>query len=137
MLCVKYSHIAMTSLNQNELETLRILWTRDELKPAEIQAQFSWPIENATLRSVLVNLVEKKHITRRLQGKAFFYAAKVPKATLLQTMMQTLARVFAGGSHQELVVQLMETSDLNPADLKLLRKTAAGLPSKKTKGKSK
>lgn len=137
MLCVKYSHIAMTSLNQNELEALRILWTQDELKPAEIQAQFSWPIENATLRSVLVNLVEKKHITRRLQGKAFFYAAKVPKATLLQTMMHTLAEVFAGGSHQELVVQLMETSDLKPADLKLLRKTAAGLPSKKSKGKSK
>ena len=80
--CVNLSHIFMTSLNQNELEALRILWERGELKPAEIQAHFSWPIENATLRSVLVNLVEKKHITRRLQGKAFFYAAAVPKATL-------------------------------------------------------
>ena len=107
------------------------------MKPAEIQARFSWPIENATLRSVLINLVEKKHVTRRLQGKAFFYAACVPKATLLQTMMQTLARVFAGGSHQELVIQLMKTSDIKPADLKLIRQTAAGLPSKKTKRKSK
>jgi predicted transcriptional regulator len=115
----------MLSLNQNELEALRILWERGELKPADIQAHFSWPIENATLRSVLVNLVAKKHITRRLQGKAFFYAASVPKATLLQTMTQTLARVFAGGSHQELVMQLMKTSDLKEADLKLIRKTAA------------
>ena len=127
----------MISLNQNELEALRILWGRGELKPAEIQAHFSWPIENATLRSVLVNLVGKQHVTRRLQGKAFFYAARVPKATLLQTMMQTLARVFAGGSHQELVVQLMETSDIKPADLKLIRQTAAGLASKKAKRKSK
>lgn len=127
----------MTSLNQKELEALRILWEQGELKPAEIQAHFSWPIENATLRSVLVNLVENKHITRRLQGKAFFYAALVPKATLLQTMMHTLARVFAGGSHRELVVQLMETSDIKPADLRLIRKTAAGLSSKKTKRKSK
>jgi predicted transcriptional regulator len=127
----------MTSLNQNELEALRILWEQGELKPAEIQAHFSWPIENATLRSVLVNLVENKHITRRLQGKAFFYAARVPKATLLQTTMQTLARVFAGGSHQELVVQWMETSDIKPADLRLIRQTAAGLSSKKAKRKSK
>jgi hypothetical protein len=52
-------------------------------------------------------------------------------------MIQTLARVFAGGSHQELVVQLMETSDIKPADLKLIRQTAAGLPSKKTKRKLK
>jgi BlaI family penicillinase repressor len=127
----------MYSMNQNELEALRILWERGALKPAEIQSDFSWPIENATLRSVLVNLVEKKHVTRRLQGKAFFYAARVPKATLLQTMMHTLARVFAGGSHQELVVQLMETSDIKAADIKLIRQTAANSAAKKTKVKSK
>src|ERR1700744_3145412 len=115
----------MLSLNQNELEALRILWEQGELKPADIQARFSWPIENATLRSVLVNLVAKKHITRRLQGKAFFYAASVPKATLLQTMTQALARVFAGGSHQELVMQLLKTSDIRDADLKLIREAAA------------
>ena len=129
--------MSMNSLNQNELEALRILWEEGELKPAEIQARFSWPIENATLRSVLVSLVGKKHVTRRLQGKAFFYAARVPKATLLQSMTQTLARIFAGGSHRELVVQLMETSDIKPKDLKLIRQTAAGLTSKKAKRTSK
>jgi predicted transcriptional regulator len=127
----------MNTMNQNELEAIRILWERGESKPAEIQAHFSWPIENATLRSVLVNLVRKRHVSRRLQGKAFFYAARVPKATLLQTAMQTLARVFAGGSHRELVVQLMETSDIKPADLKLIRQTAAGTQTKKPKGTSK
>jgi BlaI family transcriptional regulator, penicillinase repressor len=122
-------------MNQNELEALRILWEKGELKPAEIQAHFSWSIENATLRSVLVNLVEKKHITRRLQGKAFFYSSRVPKATLFQAMNQTLARVFAGGSHQELVVQLLETTDLKPADLKLLIETAAESKSPRRKSK--
>lgn len=125
------------SLNQNELEALRILWEKGELKPAEIQADFSWPIENATLRSVLVNLVEKKHVTRHLQGKAFFYAARVPKATMLQQLTHHLARVFAGGSHRELVAQLVETADLKRADLALLRQTAAGTLSTKNKRKSK
>ena len=131
------SQMRMIFLNQNELEALRILWDRGESKPAEIQACFAWPIENATLRSVLINLVERKHITRRLQGKAFFYSACVPKTTLLQTMMDSLARVFAGGSQRELVVQLMETSDLKPADLELVRQTAAGQVPRKTKRKSK
>ena len=121
---MKSSHIVMNSLNQNELEALRILWERGELKPAEIQSHFSWSIQNATLRSVLVNLVRRKQVTRRLQGKAFFYSARVPKATLLQTMTQTLARVFAGGSHRELVAQLIETSDIKAEDLKLIRQTA-------------
>jgi predicted transcriptional regulator len=120
----------MISLNENELEVLRILWEKGELKPAEIQAHFSWPIENATLRSVLVNLVEKKHVVRRLQGKAFFYAARIPKANLLESLMQHLARVFAGGSHKELVAQLVETADIQPADLQLLREAAAGAAAK-------
>jgi predicted transcriptional regulator len=127
----------LQSLNQNELEALRILWEHGELKPAEIQARFGWPIENATLRSVLVNLVAKRSITRRLQGKAFYYAAAIPKATLLATTLQTLARIFAGGSRQQLVMQLMETSDLKPADLALIRQTAAGSSSGTTPGKAK
>src|SRR6516165_6891936 len=120
-MCELITH-SMISLNENELEALRILWEVGPLKPADIQAHFSWPIENATLRSVLVKLVKKKHITRTLQGKAFFYAARVPKATLFQTAAQTLARIFAGGSHKQLVAQLLETSDIKPSDLELLRK---------------
>jgi len=127
----------MISLNENELEVLRILWEKGELKPAEIQAHFSWSIENATLRSVLVNLVEKKHVARRLQGKAFFYAARVPKASLLQNLTQRLAQVFAGGSYKELVAQLVETADIQPADLQLLRQAAAESAASKSKRKIK
>jgi BlaI family transcriptional regulator, penicillinase repressor len=127
----------MILLNQNELEALRILWTQGESKPGEIQTHFSWPIENATLRSALVNLVQKGHVTRRLQGKAFYYAACVPKARLLQTMMRTLARVFAGGSKTELVAQLVETGDIKPSDLELIRQTAAGGPPQKPKRRAK
>ena len=126
----------LISLNQNELETLRILWKEGELKPAEIQARFSWPIENATLRSVLINLVEKKHVRRRLQGKAYFYEARVPKTTLLQTMVQMLTRVFAGGSSRELVTQLLETGDIRPADLKVIRQAADGSSPAKSKRKT-
>jgi BlaI family transcriptional regulator, penicillinase repressor len=131
---VIFSHVDLTSLNRNELEALRILWERGPLKPAEIQTHFSWPIENATLRSVLVNLVDKNHVTRRLRGKAFHYAARVSKATSLKTTMRTLANVLAGGSHRELVVQLIETADINPADLDAIREAAARNIPKEAKG---
>ncbi len=113
------------SLNSNELEALRILWEQGELKPAAIQKQFSWPIENATLRSVLVKLVDEKYVARRLQGKAFLYAARLPKKTLLSSLTRHLARIFAGGSAQELVAQMVKTADIRPEDMELLRQTAA------------
>jgi predicted transcriptional regulator len=116
----------MISLNQNEMEALRILWERGESKPAEIQEQFAWPIDNGTLRSTLVNLVDKKHVTRARQGKAFYYSARVPKATALQTLARGLARIFAQGSTRELVAQLVDVTEVTPADLKLVRETAAG-----------
>lgn len=114
----------MIALNQNELEAMRILWEHGELKPGEIEDRFAWPIENATLRSVLVNLVEKGHATRRLHGKAFLYAAAVPRTSLLQSAMRSLARVFGAGSHRELVTQLVETDELTVEDLKALHQVA-------------
>jgi BlaI family transcriptional regulator, penicillinase repressor len=127
----------MISLNKNELEALRILWENGESKPAEIQERFSWKVDNGTLRSTLVNLVEKGHVRRKLQGKAFYYAPAVPKATLLQKMMSTLARVFAGGSHKELVAQLIKTGDIKPSDLERITQAAAGGLAGKGKRKSK
>jgi BlaI family transcriptional regulator, penicillinase repressor len=120
-------------LNQNELEALRILWEKGALKPAEIQSHFSWPIENATLRSVLVNLVEKGHVTRRLRGKAFFYGARVKKTALIQNMLHTMARVFAAGSKQELIAQLVRTGDIKPEDLEVIRRTIAEGATEETK----
>jgi len=106
-----------------------------ELKPAEIEAQFGWPIENATLRSVLVNLVAKKHIHRRRQGKAYYYAARLPKATMLQIMMKMVSRVFSEGSSKALVAQLVETGDIKPSDLKAIHEAASGSLTEKSKRK--
>lgn len=131
-ICVNVSHMEQLSLNENELEVLRILWEGGEQKPAEIEERFSWPIENATLRSVLVNLVEKQHVVRRRDGKAFRYATRLPKATVLQEMTRSLARIFSGGSTQQLVAQLVETDSLSPEDLKLLQETAAGAAGRNT-----
>ena len=121
------------ALNQNELEALRILWEKGALKPAEVQGHFHWPIENATLRSVLINLVEKGHVGRQQRGKAFFYQARVKKTALLQNMLHTMARIFAAGSKQELVAQLVKTGDIKPEDLEVIRRTLAQGTSEKTK----
>jgi predicted transcriptional regulator len=113
-------------LNHNELEVLRILWQCGEQKPAEIGGRFGWAIDNGTLRSVLVTLVDKGHVVRDLRGKAYFYRAKVPKRQLLQRWMRSMVRIFAGGSPGELMAQLVQTGDLRAADLERLRRLARG-----------
>lgn len=118
----------MNDLNRNELEALRVLWEHGKCKPADIQKHFGWPIENATLRSVLRVLVEDGHATRTKAGKAFFYQAKASKKGLMLRMARRLSEVFAGGSTAALVAQLMEIEKLSPADIGELRQTAEQQP---------
>ena len=114
----------MSQLNKNELEVLRILWSEGELKPAEIQEQFEWPIENPTLRSVLVGLVENGLISRQKRGKAFFYRAKARRKSHFSQSMRRMAKVFTGGSTAELIMQLLKQESLSPEEIEELKRVA-------------
>ena len=114
----------MAELNRNELEALRILWNRGSLKPADIQADFSWPIENATLRSTLIVLIEKGQVVREKSGKAFLYKAKGSPRGILSGMARLMAHVFAGGSTVDLIAQLIKTEKLSPREIEELRQIA-------------
>lgn len=114
----------MSDLNRNELEVLRILWNDGELKPAGILQRFAWEIENPTLRSVLVGLVEKKLVTRQKQGKAFFYKAKARRRSQFSRAMHRMADVFAGGSKAALIMQLLKQEQLSPAEIEELQRLA-------------
>lgn len=111
----------MEDLNRNELEAMRILWEHGMMKPAEIQEEFSWPIENATLRSVLVGLMEKGHVRRRKNGKAYYYRATSNRRKGLSRMARRMAQVFAGGSTAELIAQLIRMEKLSPKEIEELR----------------
>lgn len=115
----------MPDLNRNELEALRVLWNRQSaLKPAEIQADFAWPIENATLRSVLALLVEKGQVAREKRGKAFHYRAKQSPERILTRMARSMAHVFSGGSAAGLIAQLMRVEKVSPQEIEELRRIA-------------
>jgi predicted transcriptional regulator len=111
-------------LNPAELEALGILWADAPLKPAEIEAAFSYPIENATLRSVLRGLVEKGFLKRELDGKAYFYRPAKAARTVRRKLTERLASVFADGSRLGLIAQLIQDEKLTPEQLQELHKLA-------------
>ena len=122
----------MADLNRNELEALRILWDEGgALKPAEIQARFAWPIENATLRSVLAVLVEKDQASREKQGKAFHYRAKNSPERVLTRIARSMAHVFSGGSAAGLIAQLMRVEKVTPQEIEELHRVAGEAPKRK------
>jgi predicted transcriptional regulator len=116
----------MEQLNRNETEALRILWQSGAQKPADIQWSFGWPIENATLRSVLRGLIDQGLITRTKQGKAYFYRAKVSRESQLRRMVRRMADVFTGGSRADLILQMVRSEKLTTDEIEMLRRLADG-----------
>ena len=118
----------MSHLNRNELEALRVLWDLGELKPGEIQDQFSWEIDNGTLRSVLRILMGKGHVARLKSGKAYLYKARRTRKGVLSRMAKSMAQVFSEGSTAGLIAQLIEAEKLSPEEIDKLRKIAEDKP---------
>ena len=114
----------MIKLNENELEVLRLLWQTQPRKPAEIQADFGWDIDNGTLRSVLVAMVDNGLLKRKKDGKAFVYSARVRRETLLRRMVGRIADVFSDGSTGKLLMELASIEKLSSEDIEDLRKVA-------------
>ncbi len=112
-------------LNENELEVFRLLWQEAPRKPAEIQAAFQWEIDNGTLRSVLVSMVENGLLKRKKSGKAFLYSPRVRRETLLKRMVGRIADVFADGSTGKLLMELASIENLSDQELSELQEIAA------------
>ena len=111
----------MKPFTPGELEVMQVLWKHGELKPAEIEARFPRAIRNAALRSVLLVLLDKGHITRKKVGKAYYYAARTRSQRTLGQTVRRLADVFSGGSAAALIAQMIETSDLSPEEIREAR----------------
>ena len=112
-------------LSRTHLHVLQILWDAGEpLKASEIEGRFQWPIENATLRSVLRVLMERGEVEREKQGKAYFYQPKREKRRALAELFTGLAEVFSSGSRAGLIAQLLQEQTLAPDEIRELKRIA-------------
>ncbi|HOB74625.1 MAG TPA: BlaI/MecI/CopY family transcriptional regulator [Phycisphaerae bacterium] len=111
----------MARLTPGELEVMQVLWKESPLKPAEIEARLPRPIGNAALRSVLRVLLNKGHVKRAKQGKAYFYRPTQPAHSSFRQMAQKLADVFFGGSSLDLIAGLIKSEKLSDEDIRKLQ----------------
>ena len=116
----------MAQFTTGELDVMRILWEFGELKPAEIQSKFDREIKNPALRSYLTILLEKRHVTRRLVGKAYLYKAKTRRKTAFRGVIRELADQFGDGSVRSLLFGLVESEKLDDEDIEELMRIAKG-----------
>ncbi|MEO7190859.1 MAG: BlaI/MecI/CopY family transcriptional regulator [Vicinamibacterales bacterium] len=107
--------------SNRELDVMKVLWSEGASTVAEVRAGLRDDLAYTTVLTVLRTLESKGHVTRREEGRAHRYAAKVKEQTARRTALsRVIDRVF-GGSAELLLTQLVEERNLSSDEITRLR----------------
>ena len=120
-------------LTPGELKVMRLLWEHGEMNPPEISQYYKPPIKDAALRACLAVLLEKKHVKRRREGRAYFYQAVTQQRRVFKSMLSQLVDNFCDGSARQLMLNLAEEESLSEADIRQIRALTKSKESKQVK----
>lgn len=109
---------------KGELNIMRLLWEHGEMKPPEIAKLCDPSTKDAALRAMLAVLVDKGHVERRREGRAYFYKALTPQHGAFHTMLRELVDTFCEGSAKKLMFNLVEEEKLSDEEIKQLQALA-------------
>jgi predicted transcriptional regulator len=106
-----------------ELEILKVLWQQQPLSGQEVRDALA-PGRDLTYSSVMSMLgimEEKGYVRRRKSGGRFVYSPRITQAATGRRMLRDLVDRVYGGSALDVMVNLLETSQVDPEELKELR----------------
>ena len=100
-------------LTRLELEVMQVIWKRGASSVAEAQQGMERPLAYTTVQTVLNTLHRKGKLKRRLDGRAYVYAATVTEARALRHAVRDLVDRMFGGSSEELVMSLLKSREID------------------------
>ena len=108
-----------------ELLILKVLWQNSPLRAREIQAALAEGNRELAKTSVITTLntmVEKKYLSRKQQGNAYLFSPRITESDVSEKVLgDVVDRVF-DGSPSAVLLKLFDVKDLDPEELKELRR---------------
>jgi predicted transcriptional regulator len=109
-----------------ELEILKVLWDESPLPVREVRRrlgeQAGRRLAHSSVITMLNIMVRKGYAERRKQGKAFFFAPRMDKEDVAGGILGDLVSRLFDGSPAAMVLNLMETSDLDAGEMAAIRR---------------
>jgi BlaI family transcriptional regulator, penicillinase repressor len=109
-----------------ELEILKILWDTSPLPVRDVRArlaeQAGRPLSHSSVITMLNIMVRKGYLRRRKEGKSLLFTPRVERQSVAGGILgDLLSRVF-DGSPSAMVLNLIETADLDADEVAELRR---------------
>jgi BlaI family transcriptional regulator, penicillinase repressor len=118
-----------TKLTPAQLEIMNLFWQHGELGVAQVRQMLSSrrAIARNTVQTMLKRLADKGWLHARAQGNAFYFRAARPRKSTLRGMLGQLLDSAFGGSASGLVMALMESRRISPAEARRIRELIDGM----------
>ena len=108
-----------------ELEILKILWEQSPQMVRDVRSHLEAigrTLSHSTVITMLNIMHRKGYVRRKKEGKSFLFSPKVEKQSIESNIVgDIVARVFRG-SAEALVLNLLETNDLDTDELSEIKK---------------
>jgi predicted transcriptional regulator len=123
---------AETKLTPAQLEIMNLFWQHGELGVAQVRQMLSSrrAVARNTVQTMLKRLADKGWLHARAQGNAFYFRAARPRKSTLRGMLGQLLDGAFGGSASGLVMALMESRRISPAEALRIRELIDGMREK-------
>ena len=111
-----------------ELEFMQVIWASGEVSTDDVQEVLEARgrnLSDGSIRKILSILIEKGHLTRRREGRAFLYKPKIREGQANRKMVQDLLKRAFGGSAALMVAALFDSNPLNEGDLEDIKRLIA------------
>ncbi|HWF06387.1 MAG TPA: BlaI/MecI/CopY family transcriptional regulator [Candidatus Angelobacter sp.] len=126
-----------SKLTPAQLEIMNLFWEHGELGVAQVWQMLSAnrpaarTIARNTVQTTLKRLADKGWLQARAQGNAFYFRAARPQKSTLRGMLGQLLDGAFGGSPSGLVMALMESRRISPAEAQRIRELIDGMQESK------
>jgi BlaI family penicillinase repressor len=109
-----------TTLTEQELEIMKIVWTREQVTVRDIYEALLEKRKVAyTTVMTMMKILERKNYLRKTQvDRAYVYRASQPQRKVLAAMVKEFVNRVFNGAAEPLLVHLVEEHNLSPKDLK-------------------
>jgi predicted transcriptional regulator len=100
-------------LTKLELKIMQIIWKHGESTVSAVQTEIEPRLAYTTVQTMLNILERKGKLKRRLEGRAYLYAARVSEKRELGHGLRDLIDRMFGGSSEELVMSLLKNRQID------------------------
>ena len=110
------------SFTDRELDVMAVLWQRGSGTVSEVRDDLDDELAYTTVLTILRTLEDKGFVTHVAEGKAHRYMPAVTADVAGKSALSRVLDKIFGGSSELLLTQLVSDRNLDPAELRRLRK---------------